>query len=109
MPNRDLRTQGCAVAFVEMQQLLRRFVPCHFAVGFEEYLPHGGGAQMLAFHGEKSQFISDIENAIFALELQAIDDNRFHPEPDVFGPKIAVSLDDFSCSHTLIKQFGFFP
>jgi hypothetical protein len=71
-------------------------------------LPHRWRVQTLAFHGEKGQLIDGIENAEFTPEFQAIDNNRLRPEPDMLGPEITVCLDDFSFTHSLAKQLGFF-
>lgn len=98
-----------AVALVEADQVARRGVAGNLGVRAE--CQHSGGcvAQVLALQRQERQLIYRIEQPQASLELQAVEDHRLCLQADVFGPKVAVALDDLPLPSAAAKQpRGFF-
>ena len=79
---------------VKEDQHRRRAIAGTLAVTIMQDLPNAGGAQPLAFHGQKCEFVDGIETSKRGTKFKAIDDPRRRPETDVLGAEITMPLDN---------------
>ena len=59
------------------------------------------GAQPLALHSEKGQFLDGVLKPKISPEFEAIDDPRRGPQTDMLGAQITMSLNDSPILETL--------
>ena len=106
VPYRDLRSEQGPTASIKGDELSRYVIPRDFAISVEQHRSNPGRAEPFTVKGEKRQFIGRVEYPEIPLELQAVDNNWFGFQANVFGAKVPVTLNNPSRPHTLVEKFG---
>ncbi|MDI1343327.1 MAG: hypothetical protein PSV22_04385 [Pseudolabrys sp.] len=99
MRNREPCPQCRAMTTVECEQFLDRPITQHALHPAFYISPDPGRSEPLAFKTEKGDFVERVDHAKPRIELEAIDDPDFVPEPDMFWTQIAMAVDDATPTH----------
>jgi hypothetical protein len=104
MRDRETRTECGAMAAIKGEQLFDGSIAQRSGHAWFEIATHPGGTESFAFEAKKSHFVIGIDGTESWIELDAVDDLHWPAEPDMFGPKIAMTLDDVTAAHARSEQ-----
>ena len=92
------------MAAIKGEQLFDRSIAQRSGHARLEIAAHPGGTESFAFEAKESHFVIGIDGTESWIELDAVDDLHRPAKPDMFGPKIAMTLDDVTAAHARGEQ-----
>ena len=103
----DLGAHDRPVGDVEVCQRSRCGIVGSTTVFIDKGVAKIGATEKIQVHGEERCVVDAVDIAQLVVELQAVQERRsFRDAEDVVGEQVAVSVEDASLAHTLVKEGG---